>query len=557
MEIWKQGWQDSLAGLKSSSALMVLADLKGEGEYNLVIADFKKKLRVYKGSAISWESVLLNVPSAVAVFTSSMNDIPNLAVASGNSIFIYKNSRPYFKFTLQKEDLPQVELDIWESLKNNEMDPLEAWNLLLNLRETCEVLSQRTLELLSYDKDQDKVDFIDSVKLQPLVEFTCITCLSSIKRELEHETAISQLVIGTEHKKVHILEASGSQIGVTIKVPGVPAFVVCTGQYCVEYKVLVATREAKIFTVKNGSLVPGSIELETPPTGLVVVDRSIFVGSNDKKVHCYHSRGRKLYTLYMPDYVAGMCLLKMWKTRVFKGLLVGLLSGEVRLYKDKVLLSRINLEETITGLSFGILGKEEGALVANLKNGGIVVRCLEKAANLEGKSEFIGPPREQEVPLNVPTKSKLYLEQAERERQHSTQMYKGFVKDLTSIRYRAALEYFKAKQSEPQNSSQGELRLDAYVQGLGPLFTIVLEVQNLAKETLTDVRVGLCYETQLYEVLTESLAFPCLVPELKYKKEIHIKSISGVSDNFRVCLFNKHSSLPIVSALFVVPACEE
>lgn len=53
MELWTSLWQDPVAGLKATSACMCLGDLKSDGDYNLVLADLKKKLRVYRGTSIA------------------------------------------------------------------------------------------------------------------------------------------------------------------------------------------------------------------------------------------------------------------------------------------------------------------------------------------------------------------------------------------------------------------------------------------------------------------------------------------------------------------------
>ena len=58
-------WQDPVAGLRSIPSCMCLGDLKHDGDSNLIIADVKKKLRVYRGNSICWESVLFDVPSAL------------------------------------------------------------------------------------------------------------------------------------------------------------------------------------------------------------------------------------------------------------------------------------------------------------------------------------------------------------------------------------------------------------------------------------------------------------------------------------------------------------
>lgn len=83
------------------------------------------------------EHQLLEAPCALAVFYSDTSTprVPSVAVASGEScalrsrlapsharaagqhVFIYRNLRPYYKFTLPSAPLEKEEVDVWERLK--------------------------------------------------------------------------------------------------------------------------------------------------------------------------------------------------------------------------------------------------------------------------------------------------------------------------------------------------------------------------------------------------------------------------------------------------------
>ena len=57
--------------------------------------------------------------------------IPAIAVASASHIYIYKNLRPYFKFTLPTLDILPAEKEIWtqaaaETLEHNQVSPREG-----------------------------------------------------------------------------------------------------------------------------------------------------------------------------------------------------------------------------------------------------------------------------------------------------------------------------------------------------------------------------------------------------------------------------------------------
>ena len=55
--------------------------------------------------------------------------------------------------------------------------------------------------------------------------------------------------------------------------------------------------------LKKGKLAGRVIQLETPPVGLCLVDKSIFVACMDNCVHCFQFKGKKVYSLYFPEPV--------------------------------------------------------------------------------------------------------------------------------------------------------------------------------------------------------------------------------------------------------------
>ncbi len=111
--------QDPIAGIKTYPNCVRLVDLHGDGDDKLLIADYERKLRVYKGTSMISEHTLLDHPCAIAVFYSDMNNprTPAVAVGSGPNVYIYRNLRPYYKFTVPPVELHATELECWALLK--------------------------------------------------------------------------------------------------------------------------------------------------------------------------------------------------------------------------------------------------------------------------------------------------------------------------------------------------------------------------------------------------------------------------------------------------------
>lgn len=66
-----------------------------------------------------YETPLLDLPTGVCTFYMDTTDphTPAIAVASGSFVYIYKNLRPYFKFTLPSLGLNSTEADLWSQVK--------------------------------------------------------------------------------------------------------------------------------------------------------------------------------------------------------------------------------------------------------------------------------------------------------------------------------------------------------------------------------------------------------------------------------------------------------
>ncbi len=68
-----------------------------------------------------------------------------------------------------------------------------------------------------------------------------------------------------------------------------------------------------------------------------------------------------------------------------------------------------------------------------------------------------GPPPEQDIPLNVPKKTKLFVELTQRERDQAVEMHKQFQKDLCRMRLRTAQTYISMlnEGNAPMSYAQG------------------------------------------------------------------------------------------------------
>lgn len=96
---WLHAWEDPVANLPITSARMCLADVTGAGEVDLLAVDNANRIRVYRGTSLVSETLLLGSPAAIApVYLDDKHPcVPAVAVAIGPTLYIYKKLRPFRK----------------------------------------------------------------------------------------------------------------------------------------------------------------------------------------------------------------------------------------------------------------------------------------------------------------------------------------------------------------------------------------------------------------------------------------------------------------------------
>uniref|UniRef100_A0A6I8Q1I5 BBSome complex member BBS1 n=1 Tax=Xenopus tropicalis TaxID=8364 RepID=A0A6I8Q1I5_XENTR len=553
---WLDAHYDPVAGLNTLSSCIALADLHGDGDFKMVVGDmghgpYNMKLKVYKGTARMSENALLDLPTGVAAFLMDQNEprTPAIAVASGPFIYVYKNLRPYFKFTLPAMEVNALEKEVWDQAKEDKIDPV-------TLKEMLESIRFLMLEL------QEMEAFVNTYKQQPLKRQTVITCMGTLKKNMADEDAVCCLVIGTESGELFILDPEAFTILTRVSLSSVPTLLDVTGQYDIEYRITVACRNGNVYILRRDSKRPKyCIELSAQVVGLVRVQKNIMIGTSHETLHGYSQKGKRLWTVTLPASIMTMSLLEQ-KSRGIQAVLVGLKNMEVHLYRDKNLLSVINTPDIVTGLCFGRYGREDDTLIMTTQGGGLLIKILKRTAQFEDKDTAPGPPTGQSIKLNVPKKTKLYVDQTLRERENAVAMHRVFQMDLYRLRLSAARAYVKALDASlaPVSSTMQEpLTLNAAVQGIGPQFKLILNLQNTSvNRPSMQLLISFLYDEKLYKIKPAFFKVPLLVPGLNYPIETFVECCSdkGISDIIKVFVLREGKSTPLLTAHINMPVSE-
>jgi len=152
----------------------------------------------------------------------------------------------------------------------------------------------------------------------------------------------------------------------------VPVFLHCEGQFDIDWKMYVAGRDGVIYTFRNGQQMDQIIQIESKPIGFLRLEKTLLIAGMDNIIQSFYMKGKKNFAVTMPSEVLAITKMNTHKTtKAQSNYLVALKNGEIRMYNDKHLICKITTDDLVTGMLFGVFGREEGCLVINHKSGGL------------------------------------------------------------------------------------------------------------------------------------------------------------------------------------------
>ncbi|CAI7999114.1 Bardet-Biedl syndrome 1 protein homolog, partial [Geodia barretti] len=328
---WLDAHYDPVASLYTFSSCMALEDLNRDGDHKFLVGDLGSghsdmKLKVYKGTELSFETPLLDLPTGVATFYMDTTDprTPAVAVAAGSFVYVYKNLRPYFKFTL-----PHLQRGEQGGTTECEITQVPA----IGGRRGAASLVPGHLQTHSPPEKE--------CHHRPW---------ASLKKRHTEDDAVSCLVVPLRMENLRSRSRSFTVLKQFL-LPS-PQYSSVTGLHDVDYHISAACRD----TASTPSRVWAS----------------------------YSVKGRRQWSLRLPASLTCMELLHH-RPRSFKAVVVALQNREVRIYKDKFLVNCITVDDVVVGLKFGPFGREDGVLLMVTQGGALLVKISRDRSSFEAK----------------------------------------------------------------------------------------------------------------------------------------------------------------------------
>eukprot|EP00040_Diaphanoeca_grandis_P010720 m.54932 g.54932 ORF g.54932 m.54932 type:complete len:592 (-) comp21995_c0_seq1:150-1925(-) len=573
-KVWRATDVDTLAGVKTSSAVMAFMDVDNSGIQKLVLVDYNNsvdtphraksdaELKVWQGGKIvgsSSKRKVIGIPSGMVAFhmDEAEGGRSACAVASGDTIYILVNLKAYAKFTLPALPLSIEEESLWKELAGSPIFDADAVCETLQSFHNRDVgLSARSIRLLALSTTA-RAGFIDEHRMRPLKRKTTITSMGTVYKSANNIGEPECLVAGTEEGDIFVLSPKNFSILERFKVPSAPVVMSCQGVFDIEYRIMLAGRDGFVYRVKGKNTLPIGIELPAHAVGLVRVDKNIYVGCMNDTLSCFSPKGKRMWSISLPAPISTMGLLS-YRPRNAKAVIVALANGEVRLYNERTVVDSFTLEEPVVGLVFGKYGADAGVLAMATASGKLHFRYIQQGVDFSKCSHGGGPPPEQSIRIPVPPKTQLYVDQTQRERDNAMLMHRTFQRDLFRLKLMSARNYVKALQGNLTpiiNSIQVSLRINTEVQGLGPLFKVTVTLINTTNQPVSGITVAFTGDHSMYSILNPLIKSGMLIPAASYTFSTPVKCLTEEfeSSAITVIVCRPPEAIPLLSTEIQMP----
>lgn len=91
------------------------------------------------------------------------------------------------------------------------------------------------------------------------------------------------------------------------------------------------------------------------------------------------------------------------------------------------------IQDVVVGIKFGSFGREDGVLLMVMRGGALSIKILKRSVNFEVKDMIPGPPAAQLEKLNIPKRTKVYVDQMAREKENGVGKEKMYVLGVSDL----------------------------------------------------------------------------------------------------------------------------
>jgi Bardet-Biedl syndrome 1 protein len=290
------------------------------------------------------------------------------------------------------------------------------------------------------------------------------------------------------------------------------------------------------------------------PIDIAISAGNIYVALMSKSVKIYDPIGRPIETVCFDTHIISLVDVTI-QTRQLPYCCVATVNGELTFLSKGERIDVMQLEEGVSALFFGLVGREPYNLLSISKHGGLFLRTLSRTT--AEKPESGRTRAEKGEPIPIPKKTQLFLTKCENERKTARDM---FMKWKNSIRYLYMLSantYAKILESSAV-SPIDDVSFIAKVCGMGPEFVLNVTIVNNGKEAIAMVKVIVKYNPRMYKLTPQFVDLPTMVGGYQYTARFELTSIDpdGKADVLNVVAVGPQFPMALCSSIVQVPVSQ-
>ncbi|KAF1769658.1 hypothetical protein GCK72_001475 [Caenorhabditis remanei] len=547
------------------STCVTLGPIYNESESKLIIGTgghrgMNMKLRVFKDVDQDEECTLAESPTAIMHFVNEARAVPTIAVAAGSSLLVYKNMKPFYKFTVPSSPIIPTELEAWKAAASNKINP-NTLSTVLERLVTDVSFSKLTPMSQTYilsKSNEDKLALIEKIGGKILNSGT-ITCIAKLTKSAADIMDI--LVFGTEHCDVFLIDGQAFTIIQQIKLQSVPVTIRTYGYFDVDYRIFVHTRDSLIFSIKrNDTEYKPIIVSQSMITSMILHNKSIVYTTTEDHITFCNFKGKKTGRAKCKDKVK-MIEPFYYETKQLSAV-IAVFDKELRMYNDSYLLDVTKFQKPLAWVKYGCYGREDSSLIVCFKDGTLGIQIFRRTANFDIRKDFNEVPPAHALKLQIPKKTKIFIDQTQRELEFSSKIHNAYQKHLFNMKFKVAESYLalaSSATSSVSTTSSLPIEIAVDINGFGPTHRMTVRLLSSSRQNLYDMQISIICDPEVYEFETPLMMVPILTPGHAYTYTTLLTCKDperATTSEVRALLIHEKRATPIVTAVIKMPFSE-
>ncbi|KAE9551074.1 hypothetical protein FO519_005711 [Halicephalobus sp. NKZ332] len=570
---WVRALWEPMTSMEISKDCVAVGDINGDNEYKLVVVDFageQCRLKLLKGLTVVNDSFLTEVPAGMVVFVSDPGHSPCVAVAIGSSLLVYRNMKPYYRYNLPQNELHPSEVELWKSAIQRSITVKELFHGLQQLKSEISIgkMSFHSQHFLTLGEEDTIIEALgqiisnagEKINISNLI----ITCITTMKKVESTKTETDVIVVGTELGSIFWIDSQAYSILNHFQINGIPDKIFAYGQYELESRLFICTRESDVIVLKKntqGDFSTTVITMKSPVVSIAGNKNHIVLATRNNFLVFCTFKGKKQAEIQLPEPVIDMETF-FYEPKQYSGLLVAF-KQHVSIYIDQFVVDTLKVDFDIEWIKFGRFGREDAVLIIGTSAGGIGVHIFRRTALLTAQASEVGPPAAQHHKLTIPKKSKAFIDQSLRERENPQRMHATYQRDLYMLRLhitKAFAELTGTNSGLVPTKDSEKMDINVDVNGFGPCFRVNIRIV-VAGEMVNHQRwIAFSCDKTLYFIDKNLIPIPKLINNVEFTFTNGIRCLSpekGIQGEIKVFILSENRRAPLWTTSFEMPLSEQ